>query len=255
LFRSPARTALFAGVLLAQAGEFSFLLARLGADLRAVTSAVFSLMLAGAVVSIVLAPTLYRAAAPLTAWVELRRPRPSPAVPDDSNVRAGQGLRGHAVICGYGRVGRVLVDALRPHLPLLVVEQDPRVVRLLREQAWPSVTALVGDAANPVLLERMHLAQARLLVAAIPDALAVRAVVAYARRINPSLDIVVRTHSQTEHEFLAHYGVTDSVLGELELAREMTRYALRHLEGDASEAPEVGSGLRDPRLGRGEAHP
>jgi monovalent cation:H+ antiporter-2, CPA2 family len=72
LFRYPARTALFAGVLMAQAGEFSFLLARLGADLHAVSSALFSLMLAGAVVSIVLAPTLYRAAAPLTAC---RRPR------------------------------------------------------------------------------------------------------------------------------------------------------------------------------------
>jgi CPA2 family monovalent cation:H+ antiporter-2 len=112
LFRSPARTALFAGVLLAQAGEFSFLLARLGADLRAITSAVFSLMLAGAVVSIVLAPTLYRAAAPLTAWVETRRPHPSLAGLDDPNVRASRGLRGHAVICGYGRVGRVIVGAL-----------------------------------------------------------------------------------------------------------------------------------------------
>jgi CPA2 family monovalent cation:H+ antiporter-2 len=253
LFRSPARTALVAGVLLAQAGEFSFLLARLGAEQRAVTSAVFSLMLAGAVVSIVLAPTLYRAAAPLAAWVDRRRP--SPAAPDDPNVRAVQGLHGHAVICGYGRVGRVIVDALRPHLPLLVVEQDPRVVRALRAQAWPSVTALVGDAANPVLLERMHLAQARLLVAAIPDALAVRAVVAHARRVNPTLDIVVRTHSQTEHELLARYGVTESVLGELELAREMTRYALQHLHSDASEAPEVGSGLRDPRIAREEPRP
>jgi TrkA-N domain len=63
-----------------------------------------------------------------------------------------------------------------------VVEQDQRVIQALCAQAWLGVTALVGDAANPVLLERMHLAQARLLVAAIPDALAVRAVVDYARR-------------------------------------------------------------------------
>jgi CPA2 family monovalent cation:H+ antiporter-2 len=117
------------------------------------------------------------------------------------------------------------------------------------------VTALVGDAANPVVLERMHLAQARLLVAAIPDALAVRAVVAHARRVNPPLNIVVRTHSQTEHEFLARLGVTESVLGELELAREMTRYALQHLDGDASEAPEVGGGLGDLGMGRGEMRP
>jgi hypothetical protein len=81
------------------------------------------------------------------------------------------------------------------------------------------------------------------------------AVVAYARRVNPTLDIVVRTHSQTEHEFLANYGVTESVLGELELAREMTRYALRHLDGDASEAPEVGGGRQDLGMGRGEMRP
>src|ERR671934_220388 len=141
--------------------------------------------------------------------------------------------------------------------PAFVAQHWPLVLLTvaLLAQAWPSVTALVGDAANPVLLERMHLAQARLLVAAIPDALAVRAVVAHARRVNPTLDIVVRTHSQTEHELLARYGVTESVLGELELAREMTRYALQHLHGDASKAPEVGGGLRGPRMGRGELRP
>lgn len=267
LFRYPVRTALFAGVLLAQAGEFSFLLARLGADLHAITGAVFSLLLAGAVVSIVLAPALYRAAAPLSAWAEARRPRPALAAPDEPNVRAAQELRGHAVVCGYGRVGRVIVEALRFHLPLLVVEQDPRVVRALRERAWPGVTALVGDAANPVLLERMRLDRARLLVAAVPDALAVREVVAHARRVNPELDIVVRTHSQAERDHLARYGVTESVVGELELAREMTRYALQHLDGDAEgdddgmeagESGETGSdggGLRDLRLEREDVRP
>ncbi len=282
LFRYPARTALFAGALMAQAGEFSFLLARLGADLRAITSAVFSLMLAGAVVSIVLSPALYRAAAPLATWAEQRRPRNPPAGPDDPNVQAAGGLRGHAVICGYGRVGRVITDALRPHLPLLVVEQDQRLVRELRARAWPGVTALVGDAANPVLLERMRLERARVLVAAVPDALAVREVVAYARRVNPALDIVVRAHSQAERDHLARYGVTESVLGELELAREMTRYALRHRNddapdgsdgpeavetvevgaagdisegGDAGAVPESRGGPRDLRMGREEVRP
>jgi CPA2 family monovalent cation:H+ antiporter-2 len=234
LFRYPARTALFAGLTMAQAGEFSFLLARLGTDLGAVTSAVFSLMLTGAVVSIVLSPALYRAAAPLATWVEERHPGAMHAVHPDPSAEAVAKLRGHAVICGYGRVGRVIADALRHYLPLVVVEQDQRIFRELRDQREPNVIALLGDAANPVLLERMHLAQARLLVVAIPDALAVRQVVAHARRVNPTLDIVVRTHSQTEREFLARYGVTESVLGELELAREMMRYALQHLGGSVS---------------------
>jgi hypothetical protein len=86
------------------------------------------------------------------------------------------------------------------------------------------------------------LAQARLLVAAIPDALAVRAVVAYARCVNPALNIVVRTHSQAEHEFLARYGVTESVLGELSVPAE-------HLRG-GSESGGVGS-CRAGALARG----
>ncbi len=224
-FGYPLRTALLAGATLAQAGEFSFLLARLGADLRVVSPAVFSLMLAGAVASIVLSPAVYRAAGGLGIWVERHHPPASRAEP----VAVEEGMRGHAVICGYGRVGRVIVEALRPHLSLLVVEQDQRAVRLLRDQHWPGVLTLVGDAANPAVLERLNLGQARLLVVAIPDPLAVRELVAYARRVNPTLDIVVRTHSTAEHAYLARYGVTESVLGELELAREMTRYALRHV--------------------------
>jgi CPA2 family monovalent cation:H+ antiporter-2 len=240
-FGYPARTAILAGATMAQAGEFSFLLARLGADLRAVDQAVFSLMLTGAVVSIVLSPAFYRAATALAARVEQRRPHAARSErPDDACAGATQELRDHAVICGYGRVGRVIVDSLYRHLPILVVDQDGRAIRELRERPRPGLLALVGDAANPVLLERMHFDRARLLVAAIPDALAVREVVAHARRVNPTLDIVVRTHSQVEREYLARYGVNESVLGEWELAREMSRYALRHVADVAPQEAQHG---------------
>ncbi|MBI4497112.1 MAG: cation:proton antiporter [Chloroflexi bacterium] len=227
----PVRTALLTGVTLAQSAEFSFLLARLGADLDAVTPAVFSLMLAGAAASIVLSPSLHRVALPGVAWVEQRLPPSALATHPALGKDTTEGPRGHAIICGYGRVGRVIGTALRRRgFTFVVIDQDQRVVRQLREHG---IIALFGNAANPVLLEHANLARARVLVVAIPDPIAVRQIVDDARRVNPRLDIVVRTHSEAEAAFLQERGAGEAVMGELELALEMTRHTLHRFGVDA----------------------
>ena len=238
-----ARTATLTAVTLGQSAEFSFLLASLGAGLGVVGSSVFSLMLAGVAASIVLSPVLVGLAEPAAAWIERRLPL-SPlarhAYPEDSSDGV---LRGHAVICGYGRVGRVIGSALkRRRFPFVVVDLDARKVRRLREQGVP---ALCGNAANPVLLEQVGLAKARILVVAIPDALAARRLVDYAKRISPELDIVVRTHSGREREFMQRRGVREVVMGELELALEMARHTLRRFGVSGPETQAAIQGLRE----------
>jgi CPA2 family monovalent cation:H+ antiporter-2 len=243
----PARVALLSGIGLAQCGEFSFLLARLGAELNAVSPAVFSLLLAGAAVSIVLAPSLHAAGPGLAARLERWLPSGRLGTLDRT---ARQPLRGHAVLCGYGRVGRVIAATLRQRrLPFVVLEQDPRRVRRLRAQG---VAALLGNAANPLLLDQTNLEQARVLIVAVPDPIATRQIVDYARQRNPDLDIVARTHSTAEAGFLLQRGVSEVVHGELELALEMTRHTLRRFGVGALEALALVQGLRE-RLERGAA--
>jgi CPA2 family monovalent cation:H+ antiporter-2 len=245
--RYPVRVAVLAGGALAQCGEFSFLLARLGAELHVLSPAVFSLLLAGAAVSIVLAPGLHAAAPQVAARLERRLP-PGPlgvlARPERHQ------LRGHAILCGHGRVGRVIAATLRQRgLPFVVVEQDPRHVRRLRAVGIP---ALLGNAANPLLLDQTNLEQARVLIVALPDPLATRQIVDHARQRNPDLDIVARTHSTVEAAFLLQRGVSEVVHGELELALEMTRHTLRRFGVGALEALALVQGLR-ARLEHGAA--
>lgn len=76
------------------------------------------------------------------------------------------------------------------------------------------------------MLEQANPARARVLLIALPDPIATRQIVDYARGRYPRLDVVVRTHSAEEREFLLKRGVTGVVLGEWELALEMTRHAL-----------------------------
>ncbi len=241
LFGYSLRTAMLTGVTLAQSAEFSFLLAGVGIDLGAITSAIFSLFLAGTTLSIVLAPALHELAPPAIDWIEKRLPEPKPAHHPVLGAPAIP-LRGHAVICGYGRVGQVVGEALgRRRFLFVVIDHDQEIVQRLRKGG---ITALMGAADNPVLLDRAQLGGARILVVAIPDALASRRIVDYALQYNPNLEIAVRTQSLTERTFLQTRGVTEAVMGELELALEITRFALCRFGVSALETQALVQRLR-----------
>lgn len=238
-FRYPARTAILTGVTLAQSAEFSFLLARLGSDLGVVSPAAFSLMLAGAVTSIALSPLLHRAGGPMVRGWERRRGRPAevPVLPEPPGPS-----RRVAVICGFGRVGRLIGAVLeRRGFRYVVVDDDPRVVRELRGRG---IAVVRGSAENRAVLDQARLEAAAVLVVAVPDPLVARQVVANARRDHPWLPIVVRTHTGSERDVLRRLGATEVVIGETELGLEMTRFTLRRLGLSSTEAQAIVSGIR-----------
>lgn len=232
-FRYPLRTAVLTGVVLAQAGEFSFLLARLGVTLGVVPGDAFNLIMVGTAVSIILSPSAYAAAVPSLRWLERRLPVPGPPLPVTWDGPSHTSFSGHAVLCGYGRVGRLVGAALRRRgFTFVVIDHNPQVVQSLRKQG---VYALLGNAENPVLLDHACLKQARVLVVSIPDALTVRQIVEYARQVRPDLDIVVRVQSDAEVKFMRSRQVNEAVIGEQELALEMARHTLRRFGVSAIE--------------------
>lgn len=229
LFGFRGRTAATAGALLAQSAEFSFLMARVGVDVEAVSTDVFGVLLASAAISIVLAPVLHNLAQPLGRRLEAILPLAA-----DAELPVAMPHRDHVVLCGYGRVGRVIGSMLaQRNLDVVVIEQDGGIVHMLRRQG---IRALHGSASNEVLLERAGIDRARALIIATPDPLAARQILETARRRNPSLDIVVRTHSHAERRFLQSRGANEAVVGELELALEMARHVLERFGVPADEA-------------------
>jgi len=240
-FGLPARIALLVGVALAQSAEFSFVLARLGVSLGVVGQPMFSLMLSAAGASILVAPWLHRLAPGAGRALEARLGADPGAPPAAAQSDAG-GRAPQVVICGYGRVGRVIGDALeRRGFSYLVLELDPRVCRRLRERGVPVIQ---GAAENSHNLRRAGLDRARVLVVAVPDPLALRQIVHQARRENRRLVIVARARSSDDREFLQREGVGEIVSAEIELAVEMARFTLARLGVSAAETQAIVAGLR-----------
>jgi CPA2 family monovalent cation:H+ antiporter-2 len=159
-----------------------------------------------------------------------------------STAPAIEPRRGHTILCGYGRVGRLIAHALDQRgFSYVVIEQDRRLVEDLRCRG---ITALHGDAVMPIFLEHAHAGTARLLIVAFDDPLLTRHIVEQARQLNPRLSIVARTHSEAEWQYLREHKVDEVVLGERELAAEMARYTLHRLGIGGAELQAVVQGLR-----------
>ncbi len=244
----PPRVALTVAAGLAQIGEFSFIIATLGRTLGLLPEDGFQLIVAGALVSIAVNPLLFAATGPLE-----QRLRDSPLVLALQRRRIGElatleeaattSLVNHAVICGYGRVGRLIGPALarRGFRYVVITQQRDEVDRLRSE----GVTAIYGDAANTEVLEMVAVAHARVVVVATPEPNETRLIVERVRALAPNIDLVVRTHSDVEAARLRSLaGKVQAVHGERELAVQMARYALRRFGLSAAEAEAIAQGLR-----------
>ena len=237
-FRYPLNTALTVSASLAQIGEFSFILVGLGVALKVLPAEGQSLVLAGALISIALNPLVFKAIAPVEAWIRARPrltrmlERPGDPLAELPITVESRHVTNHVVVVGYGRVGRRIGEALAAQgLGFVVAEQNRELVAKLRERGHHAVA---GDASEPAVLIQAHVARARMLVIAIPDTFHVRQMIQIARTLNPDIEIVVRTHSEEDATLLRSENAGTVFLGEHELAMAMTRYVMEKAAAPAA---------------------
>lgn len=236
-FRYPLATALTIGASLAQIGEFSFILAGLGMSLGILPAAGQNIILVGAIISIALNPVVFSTIEPVRSWLlkhsglarrlDVRQPETAalPSTVDEAR------LTGQVVLVGYGRVGRRIAEALlEKGIPFVVAEQSREAVEALRKRDIPAVS---GDASDPMVLAQAHVIRAALLVIATPDPVKVRKIVEVARQMNPHIEIILRTHTEEEADYLRKEAAGEVFMGEHELALAMASHVMKRMEHPA----------------------
>ena len=239
-FRYSIHTALTISASLAQIGEFSFILAALGVSLGLLPVEAQSLIVAGSLLSITLNPFVFNAVEPIHRWIQARRKlvdaleRPAPQIPALANDPEVEQLHDHVVVVGAGRVGEPVVRELHQHgIPYVVIEASREVTERIRAEGY---RVIYGDATRLEVLRAAHLDSARLVIVAAPDAYQARSMLARAHQLNPGIEVLVRTHSDSERQFLEEMGAARALVGERELAVSLAREALQRFREDVDMA-------------------
>ena len=239
-FGYPRTIALTIAASLAQVGEFSFILVVLGVGLDLLPPVAQDLIVAGALFSILVNPLLFLAVDHYGTKLDTAPTTSEPAGDEDvapppeepaQDVPEPTTLTDHAVVVGYGRVGKRIVEQLRTAgIPLLVIEERAGLAEELREGG----TEAIGEpAGSRGVLAQANIAGARWFVTALPDAFAAGTLIEQARAANGAVSIVARANSQAEADHLRQFGANHIVLAKEELAAAM---ADRLLAGDGQRA-------------------
>ncbi len=249
LLRHPVRTALKCGLALFQVGEFSFVLALSGIGYGLLSPEHHQLFLAVSIITMAATP-LVMARSNRIAGGTFNRLLPRTGDALDSLLNVGsegsqeehEVLKGHLVIIGFGLNGQHVAWAAQSmKVRCAVVEEDPDLAQLAVQRG---ILTVQGDASQGSMLEKAHVATARMVVIAIPDGLHLKRVVANVRS-QTKAHMLVRSRYASDEAVLYGTGADEVVSDDMEASLQLVDRALRVYHAPERAAREVRTYLRD----------
>lgn len=223
LFKHETGVAVRTGVMLAQAGEFSFVLLAQGADQGLLGEHTLQVVLGAALLSMVLAPFIIqhngRLGSMFSSSYGRKRGRWLQGI-----EHLGNQLSGHVIICGYGRSGQYLSRFLNQEsIPFIALDIDPARVR---EAATAGENVVFGDASRRIVLQAAGVARAKALVVSYDDARSAMKILHTMQDSYPHVPVIVRTMDDSNMEKMLDAGAAEVVPEVMEGSLMLASHAL-----------------------------
>ena len=218
LFRFSWPAAVEIGLLLGAGGEFAFVGIGLASSAGVIEPSLASFVLAVTSITMALTPLLSLLGRKLGAKLSPDKP-----IDPELKVRPTAG-QSHAIVVGYGRVGKVVCGLLREHrIPYIAVDSDATTVTRDRREGHD---VYYGDAADPQFLAACGLATAAGVIITIHSPQQIDEVVAHVRVMRPDVLIVSRARDADHARRLYALGATDAVPETIEASLQLSEAAL-----------------------------
>lgn len=232
LAKSPHGDALDRAMLMAQGGEFAFVLFAEALKLRVVSAEIAANMTAIVVLSMALTP--------VTLWLYKRFAR-APAVSMDG-VETAQNLQSHVLIIGFGRVGQIACQApLAQGAKISIIDISPEVIRAVEPYGFK---VYYGDGARSEILHAAGAHQARSIVVCVNDRKAATRIVESTRHYCPQVKLLVRAFDREHALELVEHDADYIVRETFESALLLGRQAVLTLGASAREAEALTEEVR-----------
>jgi CPA2 family monovalent cation:H+ antiporter-2 len=219
LFRLSWPVAVELGLLLGAGGEFAFVSIAMAANLHLIDPATATFALAVTSATMALIPLL----AFIGRYFASRLRAAAGAPPLELTARPSAGEK-HAIVVGYGRVGKVVCALLQEHgIAYIAADSDPSTVTRDRRDGHD---VYYGDATDPKFLETCGLANASGVIVTIHAEDLIDAVVEHVRAVRPDVLIVSRARDANHARHLYRLGATDAVPETIEASLQLSEAVL-----------------------------
>ncbi len=232
VLRSPAGEALDRAVLMAQGGEFAFVLYAAATGAGVIDASVNANFTAVVVLSMALTPVLV---------IVMRRFLPA-AERSLDGIDVADGLSGSVLLIGFGRFGQVVSQALLARdVDVTIIDND---VDMIRSAADFGFKVYYGDGARLDVLRTSGAGTARAIAVCVDDKKVASRVVELIKEAFPQARLLVRSYDRQHALELVEAGVDYQIRETFESAMQFGAAALRELGISADEAAEISAEVR-----------
>lgn len=241
----PLYTMLLVGFSLAQIGEFSLVTANVGFESGILSGEIYQEFLAVTVISMVLTPffmDLGHYSAVSTQSFHLPQILTKSRHMSLNEEGQDKGLENHLIIIGYGINGKnVAIAAQKASIPYVIIEINPETVKHEKIKGEPII---YGDAAQKAVLEHSGIRTAKSVVVTAGDPASARRIIEAARRLNPDVHIIARTHFLNSLDGFYSIGANEVISDEFESSIELFSRVLNKYMVPESEIEIMNAQLR-----------
>ncbi|MFP4655205.1 MAG: cation:proton antiporter [Methanohalobium sp.] len=222
----PIRTSILVGLALCQVGEFSLILSKVGLDTNVISDSIYQIFLSVSIVTMAVtsfivdfSPKVVDSVSKLPLPHKLKYGYQHASDESEPENRVQENLNDHLIIVGYGFNGRTIAKAAKvAGIPYVVIETNPDTVKSEKSKGEPII---YGDATHELVLEKVNIKNSRIMILGISDFLATRQVIDIAKRLNPKLYIITRTHYLKNIDLLYESGADEVISQEFETSIEI----------------------------------
>jgi CPA2 family monovalent cation:H+ antiporter-2 len=211
------------GVILAHAGEFSFVILALAQQEKILNDFVSQLVLAVALLSMLLAPFIIQFNGRIAR--KLSKTYLKNSQDNIKNIEEiGHKFNDHVILCGFGRSGQYLSRFLsEENIPYIAVDID---MTRVNDAATAGENVVYGDASRLEVLKAAGIDSAKGLIVTYADDRASEKVLTVVRSYNKDIPVIVRTMDETGLEKIRAAGANEVVPEVLEGSLMLASHAL-----------------------------
>ena len=223
LFKYELGVGIRAGVILGQAGEFSFVILALGQEQGLISGDILQIILSVCLLSMLFASLVIPFNGRIARYISKEYLKNSEKLVNKIEA-SSEDFSDHVIICGYGRGGQYLGRFLKEeNISFIAIDMD---LNRVNDAANAGEKVMYGDASRRVVLRAAGIERAKALVIAYSDDRSSLKVLNVIREIYPDLPVIVRTRDESSIQQLQDAGATDVVPEVLESSLMLASHAL-----------------------------
>lgn len=232
LFRFPLAPSIHTGLLLAQGGEFAFIVFIMAVNLNFLEPEIAQFLATVVTATMAITPLLANFGRKIKGQLYIMN-----ALKDAKIKREIGDISDHVIVIGFGRIGRIIAFILRKKgIKHLILDNNHRIVRIEKANGY---NIYYGDAMNIDILRHISIEKSFSTIVVMEDEIACMKITRFISENFPKVNILTKTENMNNSDRFRKLGANQVISKNLETSLQLTKSVLSSLNLRKKEIEEV----------------